>query len=90
MTDLRNKIADIIATDIMDFEIAYDATDAILAIPEVAASQARIAELEAVVAWYGEQVYIYANDTTERATEADVALDQDGGKRARAAFGNGA
>jgi hypothetical protein len=88
MTDLRNKIADIIATDIMDFEIAYDATDAILAIPEIAANQARIAELEAVVAWYGEQVYIYANDTTERATEADVALDQDGGKRARAALGD--
>ena len=49
-------------------------------------AQARIAQLEAALAWYGEQVYLYANDTTEKADEADVALDQDGGKRARAAL----
>jgi hypothetical protein len=49
-------------------------------------SQARIAQLEAAVEWYGEQVYLFANDTTGKADEADVALDQDGGKRARAAL----
>jgi hypothetical protein len=47
---------------------------------------ARIAELEAVAKWYGEQVYLFANDTTEKADEAAVALDQDGGKRSRAAL----
>ena len=59
---------------------------AISRLPEIAEAQARIAVLEAVVAWYGEQVYLYANDTTEKADEADVALDQDGGKKARAAL----
>ena len=53
---------------------------------EAGADAKRIVELEAVVAWYGDQVYLYANDTTERAADADVALDQDGGKKARAAL----
>jgi hypothetical protein len=53
-------------------------------------NQDRIAELEAALTWYGAQVYLFANDTTEKADEADVALDQDGGKRARAALGDGA
>ena len=52
--------------------------------------QARIGDLEAALTWYGAQVYLFANDTTEKADEADVALDQDGGKRARAALGDGA
>jgi hypothetical protein len=48
--------------------------------------KATIVELEAVVKWYGEQVYLFANDTTEKADEAAVALDRDGGKRSRAAL----
>ena len=66
MTDfgLRNKIADIIATDIMDFEVAYDATDAILAMPEISNAQAKIAELENALA---------AASGTIAAMRADVA-----------------
>ena len=70
MTDfgLRNKIADIIATDIMDFEVAYDATDAILAMPEISNAQAKIAELENALA---------AASGTIEAMRDGVATDQD-------------
>jgi hypothetical protein len=82
------RIAELEATMKKDAKIYYDAK-AIIDAHQVIYREAReeqrvrIAELEAVVDWYGEQVYLYANGTTEKAAEADVALDQDGGKRAR-------
>ena len=43
----------------------------------------RVSELSSTLAWYKEQVYIFANDTTEKADEAYNALEDDGGKKAR-------
>jgi hypothetical protein len=48
--------------------------------------EARITELEAVLAWYKEQVYFFSNGTGEKADEAYNALEDDGGKKAREAL----
>ena len=71
--------ADIAQAKIAELENALAAASG-----TIAAMRERATEIEAIVSWYGEQVHLFANDTTEKADEADVALDQDGGKRARA------
>ena len=93
MTDktMRDKIAAIVHEHETIGVDHWGAADAILdEFPELTETQmdweARIAELEAALAWYKEQVYFFANGTTVRANEAAIVLEEDGGKKAFAAL----